>query len=490
VLLSAELDLLELTPFYSADSAFAPSVALERRARTLGAEHLQKRAQLIQADVLGRKGKLTASGQLIREINAWAETHGDPHLLARSHRLLSMFFDSIGDVPSSWEHAVRAVELVDDSMSDRLRADHLIGLGVVLVRTGAYDAARERYRAALQLAEDLNDVQLRLKILNNLAWLEDDAGDPHQAMEIAWRMQAFAARHDVALDAACLDTIAHAQVVLGRYVEAEHTLRPILDDADLESRESEGLTEALKTAASAQRLQGHAERAQATLDRCLRLCEERGISAIRVEALEQQALLYAAQGQFQRAYEEYIEFHSADAMLRAAEREANARTLQAVFETAEARREGARFRELALRDALTGLCNRRYVDTELRALQPGRAAGSRRPEPVRGEKRREKPGRLRPGLILSGYHDRPPQLCWSAPCQRPIASEASPSSVTATTARPPFARHCCTPPAPHSAWGPPTRGRRSSTMSRRSSAAPSASRRRSRTATGTAAGST
>ncbi len=55
-------------------------------------------------------------------------------------------------------------------------------------------------------------------------------------------------------------------------------------------------------------------------------------------------------------------------MLRAAEREANARTLQAVFETAEARREGARFRELALRDALTGLCNRRYVDTEPRAL--------------------------------------------------------------------------------------------------------------------------
>lgn len=359
---------MELTPFYNADSAFAPAVAMERRARALGAENLQKRAQLIQADVLERKGKLTASGQLIQEINAWAEAHGDAHLLARSHRLLSMFFDSIGDVPSAWEHAVRAVELVDDSMSDRLRADHLIGLGVALVRTGAYDAARERYRSALQLAEDLDDVQLRLKILNNLAWLEDDAGDAHQAMEIARRMQAFAAQHDVALDAACLDTIAHAQVLLGRYAEAELTLRPILDDDNLESRESEGLTEALKTAASAQRLQGHAERAQATLDRCLRLCEERGISAIRVEALEQQALLYAAQGQFQRAYEEYIEFHSADAMLRAAEREANARTLQAVFETAEARREGARFRELALRDALTGLCNRRYVDTELRAL--------------------------------------------------------------------------------------------------------------------------
>ena len=51
--------------------------------------------------------------------------------------------------------------------------------------------------------------------------------------------------------------------------------------------------------------------------------------------------------------------------LRAAAREANSRTLQAVFETEEARYEGERFRELALRDALTGLRNRRYVDNEL-----------------------------------------------------------------------------------------------------------------------------
>ena len=71
---------------------------------------------------------------------------------------------------------------------------------------------------------------------------------------------------------------------------------------------------------------------------------------------------------FQRAYEQYIEFHAEDAALRAAQREANARTLQAVFETTEARREGERFRELSLRDALTGLRNRRHVDTELPLL--------------------------------------------------------------------------------------------------------------------------
>jgi diguanylate cyclase (GGDEF)-like protein len=366
--LGVELDVLEMLPFSDVDGAWAPAVALERRARALGDEAGQKRAQLIQADVLCRKGKHTASGQLVREINDWATERGHRHLMARSHRLLSVFFDFIGDVPSAWEHAVPAVELLDDTMPERMRADHIFGLGQVLVRTGALDAARERYRTALQLADGLDDAPLRVKILNNLAWLEDDAGDTHQSMEIAKRMQAYAARHDVPLDAACLDTIANAYLKLGKFVEAEAALRPILDDAHIESRPIEGLGEALNTAAGAQRMQGHMAEAEATLDRCIRLCEARGIAAIRVEALEERARLYAAQGLFERAYEQYIDFHAEDAALRAAQREANARTLQAVFETVEARREGERFRELSLRDALTGLRNRRHVDAELPAL--------------------------------------------------------------------------------------------------------------------------
>ncbi len=356
-----------MLPFSDAEAAFVRALALERRARALGAEDLQRRAQLIQADVLGRKGKHTASGQLIKEINDWAELNGDRHLLARSHRLLAAFFNSMGDMPSAWTHAVRAVDLMDDTMPDRMRADHLLGLGIALVRTGAWGAAGERYRSALQLAEGLNDIHLRLKLLNNLAWLEEEAGDPHRSMEIARRMRALAVKHHVALDAACLDTIAHAQVMLGEYAEAERTLRPILEDPDLGTRDSEGVAEALRTGAMAQRMQGHAKSAQATLNRCVRFCEERGIGLIRVEALEEQAQLYAEQGDFERAYQQYIEFHDADTALRAAEREANARTLQAVFETTEARREGERFRELALRDALTGLRNRRFVENDLNA---------------------------------------------------------------------------------------------------------------------------
>ena len=366
--LASELDELELVPFSDTKAAFGPSVALEKRARDLGAPALERRAQLIQADVLGRIGKHTASGQLIREIIAWAEEHNDTRLLARSHRMMAMFYDSIGDAPSAWQNALRAVELLDDTASERLRAEHLFGLGMALHRTSAFEEARNRYSAALKLAERTGDVHLRLKVMNNLAWLEDDAGDYRRSAEIGERMTAFAAEHRVVLDAGCLDTIAHAELMLGEYAEAERTLQPILDDQHLERRETEGLAEALRTAAEAQRLQGNLERAQTTLDRCMRLCEDRSLGLNRVEAMEEQANLYASQGNYQKAYRQHIAFHLADVALRAAEREANSRTLQAVFETMEARHEGQRFRELAHRDPLTGLLNRRFVDAELPAM--------------------------------------------------------------------------------------------------------------------------
>jgi diguanylate cyclase (GGDEF)-like protein len=366
--ITAELEWLELLPFSDARAAFAPASALERRAREAGAEDLEKRAQLVQGDVLGRIGKHTASGQLVREINQWAVEHKHQHLQSRSHRMLAMFFDSIGDAPSAWQHALRSVELMDDTMSDAMRAEHLFGLGIALQRTGAFDDARSRYQSALRLAERANYIALRLKILNNLAWLEDDAGDARHAMEIALKIRSFAAEHGLVLDAACLDTVAHAQLVLGQWAEAEETLQPILNDPNLAARESEGLAEALNTAATAQRLQGRLESAQATLDKCLRLCDERGLGLTRVEALEEQATLFASRGLFEKAYQQHIAFHDAHVALRAAEREANSRTLQAVFETEEARYEGERFREMALRDALTGLRNRRYVDNELPVL--------------------------------------------------------------------------------------------------------------------------
>ena len=48
-----------------------------------------------------------------------------------------------------------------------------------------------------------------------------------------------------------------------------------------------------------------------------------------------------------------------------------------MYETTEARRQSRRYRELSLRDPLTGLYNRRYVDEQLPVLLGGARDGSR-----------------------------------------------------------------------------------------------------------------
>ena len=74
------------------------------------------------------------------------------------------------------------------------------------------------------------------------------------------------------------------------------------------------------------------------------------------------------EGAYREAYEQHKLFHAESEALQSAERDVRARTLQAVFETDEARRDSLRFREMSLRDPLTGLYNRRFVDERLDIL--------------------------------------------------------------------------------------------------------------------------
>jgi diguanylate cyclase (GGDEF)-like protein len=68
------------------------------------------------------------------------------------------------------------------------------------------------------------------------------------------------------------------------------------------------------------------------------------------------------------AYEAFVAFHRAEAELQAVERHSRGRTLHAIFEATEARRQSDHFHELSLRDPLTGLRNRRHMDNALAEL--------------------------------------------------------------------------------------------------------------------------
>jgi diguanylate cyclase (GGDEF)-like protein len=367
--LAAALDALEMLPYEDPEAAHGPAVHLEREAVALGATDAQMRALLVQADVLGRRGRLAAAGRIARDVNRWAAEQGHSHVLARSHRLLSSFFHRLGDSAASLEHSLRAVELLGPEMSLRMRADHEMALAISLGRTRSFEAARERSAAAEAIAAKLGNAQLRIAILNNAAYIEYWAGEPERAMEIARRMQAIAQTDDATLHLSDLDTIARIQMELGRYAEAEQTLRPLAEGVTTyRVAEADEVAECLLTLGEVQRLRSATGRAARTLARCAAICEERDLASVLVRVRLEQAELYAAEGRFREAYEQHKAFHAAAEALNSAERDARARTLQVVFETEEARRDSRRFEEMSLRDPLTGLYNRRFVDDRLPVL--------------------------------------------------------------------------------------------------------------------------
>ena len=346
-------------------------------AEKLGLTDLALRGRLVQADLLRRRGDIAEGGRRAQEINRWASEHHSQHLLARSHFVLTAVFQELGDVSLALEHAVRAVELLDDDADPETRIDHLARLADCLGLVGD-TAARDRYDQVLQLAEELGDIDRQLLVLNNRAYCETLSGSFEEALVWSMKLQELAAAHDMLLRLGRLDTIGRTLMELGRLEDAETAMLPGLHPDELAaSRDGDAGADFLLTLAEIRRRRGHLDAAQETLDESVRRCDRHGLRSIRVRARREQAELHAVGGNFRAAYEEH-KLYSAELMdLQSAERDARARALQAMYETTEGRRQTRRYRELSLRDPLTGLYNRRYVDEQLPRLlgRGGTAAG-------------------------------------------------------------------------------------------------------------------
>ena len=367
--LATELYDLEDALGFDVPVVLAKAAEIERAAEAQGHSELRLRARLLQADMWQREGQATAVARVLREVNAWTAKHDHRALRARSDRLSARIFYALGDMAACLEHAVSAVQHLEDSAPARTRSAYLMALGGALNATGSFEQARERYQQAERFAVASGDVQRQLAVLNNLAYSELEAGDAERAWDVVQRLQTVAAENRSDLNPNYLDTVAQVQIALGRYAEAEQAARASIHACSGSwEQEVDSLAQFMATLAVAQRHLGATEAAQDTLDRCQLLCDERNLTKISVQLLQEQAELYGACGEFQRAFLTYKAYHTADSELISRQREAQARTRQAMFETAEAREDAARFREQARHDPLTGLPNRRHLDEHLPAM--------------------------------------------------------------------------------------------------------------------------
>ncbi|MEV8508345.1 GGDEF domain-containing protein [Actinoplanes sp. NPDC051475] len=368
--LEATLAELEARPTSKFRSVAAPAAAAERRAGTLGLDDLVMHAKMLRADVLVREGRSERGGQWAHQVLAWAQEHEHPYLLARSHRVLSNFYRQVGDIAEGLTHAVQCFAHLTDDEPPSIRARHLMTLAVALDESGSTEEGDRRFREALQIATAIGDLELTLNILNNMAYTAFENDDEAGARDLVAHMREVQARSPRNFSALELDTIARIEMMSGHYGAAEETLHVMLEDGQskVEAHEGDAPAVCLLTLAEARRLDHRFAAAQEALDEAVRMAEERGLDRVRARAREEQAALYATAGRFREAYEEHCAFHKAASALHSAQRDARARALQAVFEATEARRASEHFREMAHRDALTGLYNRRYVNERLPAL--------------------------------------------------------------------------------------------------------------------------
>jgi diguanylate cyclase (GGDEF)-like protein len=367
--LSAAILGLEDEINWDADAMLDRAVLIERQARALGDEPLIARAQLSQANLHMRAGDVAGAARRIWKVHQWAVEHHARQLTARTHLVWANIHRHLGDAAQCLEHSVLSVELLDETATDHMRIWHRAKLADALSLSGSMDAARLRYRQAAELSMRLGRPDLLLAVLNNFAYAEFAAGHHELAQEVAVRLQEHARTYGFELDASLLDTIGAIQIGNGRHAEAEQTLLACIDQHNNGSQDdADALPEYLLTLARAQRGLGAYARAQHSLNASRRLCVERELGHVLVRVHQEQAELHAARGEFAEAFAAHKEFFDAYNRQHSMQREAQARTRQVMFETAEARQEAERFREQARRDPLTGLHNRRYLNEQLPGL--------------------------------------------------------------------------------------------------------------------------
>jgi two-component system cell cycle response regulator len=338
----------------------------EELAAAQGWPDLQMRAELLRAWESLTSGDVVRAAQLGRRINAWAKAQRDQDLLARSHDLLAALFRGIGDNAEALTQSVHAVANTPPDAEPRLRATQVMSLAVGLIITKSVGPALRRFEEALALAESTGDPALQLMVLNNVAYGMYDIGNLDAARAYADRMRDLRRRHGTQLKSTHLETLARIEITSGRYDEAERLLAPLVSQpsAPIHS-DADSYAFCLLTLAESQRLRGAVNDAQTTLDLCAQVADERRLDHVTALRMREQARLYADLGRYREAYEELTRYLDAWTRSQDAQREVRACVTHAMYEVEQARRDADQFRELATRDPLTGLHNRRALADRL-----------------------------------------------------------------------------------------------------------------------------
>jgi diguanylate cyclase (GGDEF)-like protein len=332
-------------------------------AEAAGDRRLADLARLVGAELHNRGGRAPDG---IAQARAVLAGTGDRIVVARAHAVMAGGLWRIGDNAQAVRNAYPASRMLRPGDSPVLRADHAIVLALQVndQRIGAI--SHREFRVAQELAEATRVPALILANLNNWAWCSYAKGDLRTAADLVDRMRLCSERTGEPLNASCADTVARILLETGQHAAATVVIEQAV--AHAEATDSDAIPHALITLADIQRREGNVGAALYTLQTCRDMAARDRLADVDAVALRMIAGCHAELGDFAAAYREMVDFHQLWTVRRSERSEVMARVAHAQFAVDEAQRTTERFREMAERDVLTGLWNRRRSDAQLADL--------------------------------------------------------------------------------------------------------------------------
>lgn len=351
--------------------------------REMGRDDLALRADLALGGIAIRQGSLLDGSAAVESALTEAKAQGDAVAMARAHYLLSWVSYFVGDRAAAQIHGTHAVELLPEDAEVFLQLDHLVILAIACDNT---PQGHQYFDEALVLAARCGDPYRSLTLHNNIAYSALGGGDIDRALEHVALMTAESERSGVGLSAVHIETVARAYIMSGQCRRAIEVLAPLRAEYERDGdtrpqgayySEPHALAAGMLTLASAHREIGELDEARRVLDAVRTIVADSELAMFTPQILEEQARIDAAREDFASAFQHFVAFHQAMVAQQNEEQLARARLVQASFHADRNRRDAERFRELAMRDALTGLHNRRFLDDLLaREVELARTTGA------------------------------------------------------------------------------------------------------------------
>jgi two-component system cell cycle response regulator len=330
-------------------------------ARAHGLTAQKYRGRLILADQASRTEDVAGAIETARLILLHARGHDELTVMARSKAIIAWCLFRIGAIGDAAAHAVEAVQLLPPEAPPHLSVDHRMILALLNGMQSPDEGYVDVFEGVLAGAERLANPHLLLAVLNNYAWTHQQHDRSADARPLVERMRAVSAAAGIELNSTILDTIASVLLDIGE-LEAAEAVALAMMNPGLPEAEVRATPEAMLTLARIRARRGAAAEALDLVCTAEGIAAERGLPDITAAATLEKSRLLAEAGDHRGAYAALLLSHETWVHVRDREAEARASSLHALFETEQARRRSLIFEELADRDPLTGLWNRRHLD--------------------------------------------------------------------------------------------------------------------------------